>query len=510
MENRMRGPYRAPRVCWMFRINGLSVEPIIGLETHVQLATRTKMFCDCPVGSGSEPNSRICPVCLGLPGSLPVINRHAVELAIRVALALRCQVARVTAWDRKSYFYPDLPKNYQISQYARPLATCGVFEFPFDGRYSRVRIERAHLEEDAGKSTHDQDGTTTIDLNRAGTPLLEIVSCPDIHSSVEARAFTVQVQRLVRYLGVSEANMQEGQLRFEPNINVRIHTNGHRYATPIVEVKNLNSFRALQGTIDHEITRQVTEWQQTGQTAVPGNKSNRGWDEKRGVTVPQREKEEPHDYRYFPDPDLVPLTTDPTWVAELKDSMLELPVARAARLAHEYKVKTADAPSLVDDRPTADLLDHAAEAGGDKPTLAKHFLSFWAHYAHERHTTIGALGISPGRLAELANLVADGRLSATAAAQVAKTMLTCHEPPSAVATRLGLLQSHDEGQIGAWVDEVLAANQRAVQDAINNRKKRQASRSFLAGQVMRRSRGRADPRIVSDLIEQKLGEFARP
>jgi aspartyl-tRNA(Asn)/glutamyl-tRNA(Gln) amidotransferase subunit B len=492
----------------VLEIEGLRVEPIIGLEVHVQLATRTKMFCACPLEFGAQANSRVCPVCLGLPGALPVINSQAVELAVRTALALNCRIAALTRWDRKSYYYPDLPKNYQISQYDLPLSSDGFFELPFEHRITKVRIRRAHLEEDAGKNVHDFPGFSGVDLNRAGTPLLEIVTEPDLRSSDQAREFAVQLQRLVRYLGVSEANMQKGQMRFEPNINVRIVDGGREVRTPIVEVKNLNSFRSLQGAIDFEIQRQTREWRETGQAATAGNKSNRGWDDVREITVPQREKEEAHDYRYFPDPDLTPLTTDATWVARLREDTPELPICRTERFVCEYGVSPRDAPALVDDRATADLLDHAAEAGGDRATLGRHFLSFWARLANERGVPIAALGVAPVHLAELSRLAANGTINATAAAQVAEALLNSPESPGALAERLGLVQSRDVSQIEAWVGEVLAANQKAVADARGKPKKVQAARGFLVGQVMKLSGGKADPKIVGELIERWLSEPA--
>ncbi|HRS27450.1 MAG TPA: Asp-tRNA(Asn)/Glu-tRNA(Gln) amidotransferase subunit GatB [Phycisphaerae bacterium] len=484
----------------------LTVEPIIGLEIHVQLATRTKMFCGCPLEFGAPPNTRVCPVCLGLPGALPVINRQAVELAVRAALALNCRIATFTKWDRKNYYYPDLPKNYQISQYDLPISSDGYFELTCDGRQHRVGIIRAHLEEDAGKNVHDFPGYTGVDLNRAGTPLLEIVTQPDLHSADEAREFAVQLQRLVRYLGVSEANMQEGHMRFEPNINLRIISGGQEFRTPIVEVKNLNSFRSLYLAVQYEIDRQLEQWRETGETAAMGNKSNRGWDDVKEITLPQREKEEAHDYRYFPDPDLVPMTFDPAWVGQLQSEMPELPIRRTERFVAEYRIPAQDAPALVDDRRTADLLDSAAAAGGDKVTLAKHFLSFWAKHANERGTTVAGLGIAPQRLAELANLVQAGKVNATAAAQIAEAMLSSSDSPTALAERLGVLQSRDTDQIAAWVDQALAANAQAVQDAIANPKKIKAARGFLTGQVMKLSGGKADPKIVGELIEKKLAE----
>jgi len=274
---------------------------IVGLEIHVQLATRTKMFCGCELIFAAEPNSRVCPVCLGLPGSLPVMNKQAVEFAILTALSLNCKIAKFTKWDRKSYYYPDLPKNYQISQYDLPIGSNGFIEIPLaDGKTKRIRIRRVHLEEDAGKNIHSEGNFSKVDLNRAGTPLLEIVTEPDINSAEEVRLLAIELQRIVRFLGVSEADMQKGHMRFEPNVNLHIRKDNNEYKTPITEIKNLNSFKALEKSVAFEVRRQLDEFLESGRVMQSGNKKTFGWDDIREVTVLQREKEEAHDYRYFP------------------------------------------------------------------------------------------------------------------------------------------------------------------------------------------------------------------
>jgi len=502
------------------------------MEIHVQLATRTKMFCGCPVEFGAPPNSRVCAVCGGLPGALPVINRKAVEHAMRVGMALNCRLARFTKWDRKSYFYPDLPKNYQISQYDLPLASGGRFEMPGMVSHGQaktldranrpgvnsqpsalspqspptaIRIRRAHLEEDAGKNLHEGLDHTRVDLNRAGTPLLEIVTEPDLSSADDAYAFCIELQRLVRHLGVSDADMQKGQMRFEPNVNLAITHEGREYRTPISEIKNLNSFRAVRDAIAYEIDRQASAWKADHDYTLERlGKMNFGWDDVRGVTEFQRGKEEAHDYRYFPDPDLVPVVLEDEWVEAVRAGLGELPLARQARYERTLGLSRGDAETILADRATADLFDAALATGADAQTLCKQFLSFWSAEANRRGTTIAGLGIVAARLAELARLVADGSINATTAALVATKMLEWGQTPREIVEAGGMLQIRDLSAVERWVDEALAANPKAVADATTNPKKMQAAIGFLRGQVMKLSGGKADPKAVGEMIERKL------
>jgi aspartyl-tRNA(Asn)/glutamyl-tRNA(Gln) amidotransferase subunit B len=483
------------------------VSPIIGMEIHVQLATASKMFCRCPVEFGAGPNTRVCPVCLGLPGALPVMNRQAFESAVLVGLALGCEIARFTKWDRKSYYYPDLPKNYQISQYDLPLGSKGVFEMPAKSPAGtrRIRIRRAHLEEDAGKNVHDQPGCTCVDLNRAGTPLLEIVTEPDLASAEEAYQFATELQRLVVYLGVSEGSMQKGQMRFEPNVNLAITEGGHEYRTPIAEVKNLNSFRSLRDAIAYEIGRQLSEWKRDrGYVQGKVGKINCGWREELGRTEIQRAKEEAHDYRYFPDPDLVPVVVSDAWLEEIRARLPELPVQRRERFCGEYGLSPADAAALVADRRTADLFESAVAAGGDAKTLSKQFAGFWAKHANAAGCSVAGLGIDAVRLAELSRMTAEGGINATAAQVIAERMLTDRRPPSEIAGSEGLEQMRDTSAVETFVEQAIAGNPQAVADYKSGGKKSGKALGFLQGQVMQASRGSAPPKLVRELLLKKL------
>ncbi len=486
---------------------GVRATLVVGLEIHVQLRTATKLFCGCALRFAEPPNSLTCPVCLGHPGALPVMNREALRCAAKTALALGCRVAPFTKWDRKSYWYPDLPKNYQISQYDLPVGVEGAIDVPRkDGTSAHVRIRRAHLEEDAGKNLHDDPRCTLVDLNRTGTPLLEIVTEPDIASAEEAGALARELRRIVRYLGVAEADMQKGHMRFEPNINCIIEKDGAAVRTPIVEVKNLNSFKALEGAIAFEFERQVAEHlADPAYTIERRAKENRGWDDAAMRTLVQRHKEEAHEYRYFPDPDLVPYQWTPEELAALAAEVPELPHARRSRLARELGMSEADALIIVEDRTTGDLFEEALRRGTCGKTLAKHFVNLWTRYANDAGTTIARLGIGAELLAELARIQADGTVSASAAQQIAEAMARSPESPRALAERMGLLQVSERGAILALVEQAIAANPKAVEDCREGGKKSAKSLGFLQGQVMRLSAGRANPALIAELLKEKLG-----
>ncbi|HAK95670.1 MAG TPA: Asp-tRNA(Asn)/Glu-tRNA(Gln) amidotransferase GatCAB subunit B [Planctomycetes bacterium] len=486
---------------------GVKATLVVGLEIHVQLRTATKLFCGCEVRFGAPPNSLTCPVCLGHPGTLPVMNREALRCAVKTAMALGCRVLPRTKWDRKSYWYPDLPKNYQISQYDLPVGLEGAIEIPRgDGTAKTVRIRRVHLEEDAGKNLHDDPEVTLVDLNRTGTPLLEIVTEPDIASAEEAGALARELQRIVRYMGVADADMQKGHMRFEPNINCIIEKDGAEARTPIVEVKNLNSFKALEAAVAFEFERQAAAYlADPAYTIERCGKENRGWDDAALRTLVQRHKEEAHEYRYFPDPDLVPYEWTAEELGELAREAPELPQARRRRLARELGIGEGDALLIVEDRATGDLFEAAVAAGTCPKTLAKHFINIWTRLANDAGVAIAGLGLGAGALAELARIQADGTVSATAAQQIAEAMAKSPEPPRALAARMGLLQLSDRAAILPFVKDAIAANAKAAADYRAGGKKSAKSLGFLQGQAMRLSGGRANPAVIAALLKEELG-----
>ncbi|AQT68944.1 Aspartyl/glutamyl-tRNA(Asn/Gln) amidotransferase subunit B [Anaerohalosphaera lusitana] len=487
-------------------MSDLEYKVIVGLEIHVQLATRTKMFCSCELGFGQEPNTSVCPVCLGMPGSLPVMNKQAFEYSVMAGLALNCNIPSFTKWDRKSYYYPDLPKNYQISQYDLPMSEHGYIEIPLeDGSTKKIRILRAHLEEDAGKNTHTLGNFTAVDLNRAGTPLLEIVTEPDLSSGAEVKALAVELQRIVRYLGVSEADMQKGHMRFEPNVNLHITRGGQLYKTPISEVKNLNSFRALEGSVTYEAARQLDEFLETGITMESGNKRTYGWDDENNRTVLQREKEEAHDYRYFPDPDLVPVVMTPEWLDDIRSRLCEMPLAMEKRFVTEYGLSEYDAGVITSEKATADLFDNAVKAGADPKRVCNILTQTGAKLAKDKECSVAELGVNSENLTALAKMIDDGDVGASAAAQVFELMVETGDTPGQVAEKHNLIQKSDASEIESLVDAVLADNAQAVEQVQAGGKKSKKARGFIMGQVMQRSKGQANPKVVNQILAKKLG-----
>ena len=485
----------------------MDVKLVVGLEIHVQLATRTKMFCGCRLGFGDPPNSNVCPVCLGMPGVLPVMNRRAYEYSLRTALALNCNIARFTKWDRKGYYYPDLPNNYQISQYDLPLSYDGYLEIPLeDSKTKKIRIIRAHLEEDAGKNLHEGLPHSRVDLNRTGTPLLEIVTEPDMNSPEECRILAMELQRLVQFLGVSEANMQKGHMRFEPNINLHItDEDGKLYKTPICEVKNLNSFRAVERAVAYEKVRQLEEWKQDHTyTLDKFGKQNRGWDDNREETVFQREKEEAHDYRYFPEPDLVPVEVDEAWLEKIKAEMPEMPLPMKKRFIDDYGLNDYDASVLTGDSVTALYFDQAVKAGGPAKRVANLVTQYGLKTANERGCTMDEIGVTWEQAAKLAQLVEEGTVNASAAAAIFEKMMDDVRDPMLIAQEYNLIQQSDAGALETLVDEVIAANPQAVSDFQAGGKKSGKARGFLLGQVMQKTKGQANPKIAGELIDKKL------
>lgn len=486
------------RICKSYKV-------LVGMEIHVQLATKSKMFTGAANGFGGEPNSQVDEVVLGLPGTLPVMNKKAVEYSIKVGLALGCQIAKHTKWDRKSYYYPDLPKNYQISQYDLPLCFAGEFTITGEnGQPVKVRIRRAHLEEDAGKLLHEAPGGyaidhSIVDLNRAGTPLLEIVTEPDLSSPKDVATFGQELQKLVQALGVSEAQMQMGHMRFEPNINVHItDQNGEVHKTAITEIKNLNSFSVLERATAYEIHRQIEEWEQTGSL---GRKSTYGWDEAAGATYKQREKEDAHDYRYFPDPDLVPVEVSEEWLAELKADIGELPAARLKRYTEVLGLPATEAAILAGDRETGILLDGAVAAGASAKRVANLILSHGRRIANERAMSIGRLKLNPARLAQVALLIDQNKLAASEpAGKLIERLLDQDAPAEQVATEMGLLQSSDIGPIDAAIDALIAQNPKSLQDY---KAGKQAALGSLVGMVMKSGKG-LNAKMVQERLRERL------
>jgi len=476
-------------------------ETVIGLEIHVQLQTATKLFCACTNGFGGDANTRTCPVCLGMPGALPVLNEEAVTYAVRAALAMGCSINLRSRFARKNYFYPDLPKGYQISQFDQPVAGRGVFAFDVDGRRRQVRLLRAHLEEDAGKSVHDgmpQSATSSyVDLNRCGVPLVEIVTEPDMRSVSEADAFLNALRNTLLYVGVTDANMDQGSLRCDANISLR--ERGTKTLNPKTELKNLNSFRFLRQALRYEIERQEALLV-AGETPSQGT---RLFDERSGETAPMRAKEEAHDYRYFPEPDLVPIVLDAAEVAVMAIEIPELPLARGDRLVEQYGLSAADAAQLVEERARAEYFEALAATGASAAEANNWVRNEIARWLNDQGADFADFPVRPDALGELLAAVREGVVPAAATDEVLERMAATGSPAADIIAEEGLQQISGSAELAPVVDEILAAH---PDEVVAFRGGREQVFGFLMGQIMRATQGKANPDTVRELLRARLSE----
>jgi aspartyl-tRNA(Asn)/glutamyl-tRNA(Gln) amidotransferase subunit B len=485
-------------------MNGRKYEPVIGMEIHAELNTRSKMFCGCAVidTTAAEPNTTICPVCTGLPGAMPVVNKRAVEFAMLVGLALNCEINAFTSFARKNYFYPDLPKGYQISQFDHPIATEGWMELDVDGGVERIRIRRAHMEEDTAKLYHEQgdwispESRTLIDFNRSGVPLLEIVSEPDLHTVDAALAYATKIREILRYLHVNSGDMERGVLRFEANVSVRPW--GSEVLGTRTEIKNLNSFRALSHSVAYEIERQsalLDAGEEVQQETL-------GWDEVRGTTYSQRSKEYAHDYRYFPEPDLPPLAIDRGWVEAMRQQLPELPDAKRGRFVEAYGLPLADADILVAERSLADYFEAVVMAyDGDPTSVSKWMVGPLTYLMNRDGVDIDAVEIAPDQLAALIAMVDAKTLNQNTAKEVLAEMFEGGDSPQAIVEAKGLSQISDEERLETLVATLLNENPEQVNRYLAGKT---SLLQWFMGQVMRETRGRADPQVVIPLLKSAL------
>jgi aspartyl-tRNA(Asn)/glutamyl-tRNA(Gln) amidotransferase subunit B len=485
----------------------MEFETVIGLEVHAQLLSRSKLFCGCSTQFGAPPNSNTCPVCLGLPGALPVVNRDAVAMAVKAAMALGCHINEVSIFARKNYFYPDLPKGYQISQFDRPLGEHGrVTVFSGDrtesGKIANRReksfgITRLHMEDDAGKSIHEGNlnSKSLVNLNRTGVPLVEIVSEPDFRSSQEAYDYLTHLRKTLMYLEVCDGNMEEGSLRCDANVSVR--PRGSEKLGTKVEIKNLNSFRFLQRALDYEIERQTKVLSEGGQIM----QETRLWDESEGRTFVMRSKEEAHDYRYFPEPDLLPLKLDPGWVARIQAGLPELPGPKMRRFMEQYGFTVDDALLLTATPAAAAYFEECARASGNPRAAANWIMGDLAYALKSSGKEIENSSISPGDLAALIRTIDSGEISGKIAKTVFEEMGRTGDKPAGIIARMGLVQVSDETSLGAAIDKVLAANPKQLEEYRSGKAK---VMGFFVGQVMKETRGQANPQVVNELLKKKI------
>lgn len=474
----------------------MEYEPVIGLEVHAQLLTVSKIFCGCSTTFGASPNTHTCPVCLGMPGSLPVLNQKVVEYTMKMALATHCSIAPYSQFARKNYFYPDLPKGYQISQYELPLAESGWIEIGTEEGLKRIRIHRIHMEEDAGKLIHDEfQPTSHVDFNRTGVPLMEIVSEPDMRSPEEAAAYLRTLREIVRYLEICDGNMEEGSFRCDANISLR-PVGADRLGVK-TELKNMNSFRNVQRALEFEIRRQRALLEK-GEAII---QETRLWDTARNVTVSMRGKEEAHDYRYFPDPDLVPVAVDETWIEKVRAELPELPDAKRDRFLREYDLPPYDAQVLTSSRALADYFEAALRQYAQPKVVSNWMMSELLRELKKDETDIESCKVPPQQLGELLQLIEKDVISGKIAKSVFQEMYATGKDASAIVEEKGLKQVKDEGAIETVVDEVLAENAQEVELFRGGKEK---LFGFFVGQIMKKTKGKANPKLVNDILRKKL------
>ncbi len=475
----------------------MKYEAVIGLEVHAQMLTDTKVFCGCSTKFGSEPNTQTCEVCIGMPGVLPVLNKKALEFAIRTGLATHCTISSYSRFARKNYFYPDLPKGYQISQYERPICEHGFIEIVVDGEVRRIGITRIHMEEDAGKNIHEGGGNySLVDLNRAGVPLMEIVSEPDIRSPKEASEYMRKLRAILRYLGVCDGNMEQGSLRCDANVSVR--PVGQKEFGTRAEVKNINSFRFVEKAVEYEIKRQTKVIEEGGAVI----QETRLWDSAKGITESMRSKEEAHDYRYFPEPDLVPVIADRKWVDEIKAGLPELPDVRRGRFVAEYGIPEYDADLLTSEKAVAEWFEDAIKAGGQPKTVSNWTMGDLMRLLNEENKLIEECPLKPSQLADMLKLIDKGTISGKIAKAVFEEMYRSGRNAEEIVREKGLVQISDESAIEKLVDEVIAGHPK---EAERFRSGDEKLLGFFVGQVMKATKGKANPQMLNELLKKKLG-----
>ena len=472
----------------------MDYETVIGLETHVQLKTKSKMWCGCANEFGAPPNTHVCPVCLGLPGVLPVANDEALRLTALTGLLLNCTVARYAKFDRKNYFYPDMPKNYQVTQYDKPSTINGSVEFEFKGGISRVRITRAHLEEDVGKNFHF-DRNSGVDFNRAGVPLMEIVSEPDLTSADMAYEYLNALKEILVYGGVSDCDMEKGMVRCDVNVSVR--PKGQQELGAKIEIKNMNSFSGVRKALEYEIPRQIEVVKKGGKLI----QSTRRWDDTAGITEEMRTKEHAHDYRYFPEPDLMPFQPTEAWLAEVRSRVVELPLTRKQRFMRDYQLPAPDAQTFVWDVPLGNYFEGLVKQAKSPKALANWVINNLRAKLAEAQTSLADLKFKPAAILELIGLVDTGKISTKMAQEVFVEMFTTGEPPAKIVEKKGLAQVSDTGAIEKLCDEAITANPGPAADY---KAGKVAALNFLKGQVMKLSKGKANPALAGETLERKL------